>query len=71
MGSLRRRTQLERLLEFVQFLLQQDNAGKQLEKLEKKVKEFSQLVPSGKQMSGRDLGRLEATPSLSYKAFAG
>jgi hypothetical protein len=66
-GSLRRRTQMEGLLEFIQFLLQQDNAGKQLEKLGKKVKEFFQLVPSGKHMSGRDLGRLEATPSLSYK----
>ena len=66
-GSLRRRTQMEGLLEFIQFLLQQDNAGKQLEKLGKKVKEFFQLVPSNKHMSGRDLGRLEATPSLSYK----
>ncbi|MCI5151312.1 MAG: hypothetical protein D3916_18330, partial [Candidatus Electrothrix sp. MAN1_4] len=42
-----------------------DNAGKKLEKLGKKVKEFFQLVPSGKHMSGRDLGRLEPTPSLS------
>ena len=67
-GSLRRRTQMEGLLEFIQFLLQQDNAGKQLEKLGKKVKEFFQLVPSSKHMSGRDLGRLEATPSLSYRA---
>ena len=67
-GSLRRRTQMEGLLEFIQFLLQQDNAGKKLEELGKKVKEFFQLVPSSKHMSGRDLGRLEPTPSLSYKA---
>jgi len=66
-GSLRRRTQMEALLEFVQFLVQQDNAGEKLVKLGKKVKEFFQLVPSSKHMSGRDLGRLEATPSLSYK----
>lgn len=69
-GSLRRRTQMEGLLEFIQFLLQQDNAGKKLEKLGKKIKDFFQLVPSGKHMSGRDLGRLEPTPSLSYKACA-
>ena len=67
-GSLRRRTQMEALLEFVQSLFCQDNAGEQLEELGKKVKEFFQLVPSGKHMSGRDLGRLEATPSLSYKS---
>lgn len=66
-GSLRRRSQMEGLLEFVQFLLQQNNAGEQLEKLGKKVKELFQLIPSSKHMSGRDLGRLEATPSLSYK----
>lgn len=69
-GSLRRKAQMEGLLEFVQFLLQQDNAGKKLEKLGKKVKEFFQLVPSSKHMSGRELGRLEPTPSLCYKACA-
>ena len=67
-GSLRRRTQMEALLEFVQSLFCQDNAGEKLEDLGKKVKEFFQLVPSGKHMSGRDLGRLDATPSLSYRA---
>jgi hypothetical protein len=69
-GSLRRKAQMEGLLEFVQFLLQQDNAGKKLEKLGKKVKEFFQLVPSSKHMSGRELGRLEPTLSLCYKACA-
>jgi len=28
------------------------------------------LQPSGKHMSGRDLGRLEPTPSLRYRAIA-
>jgi hypothetical protein len=69
-GSLRRRTQMEGLLEFVHFLIQQDNAGEKLKELGSKVKELFQLVPSGKHMSGRDLGRLEATPSLSYKTYA-
>lgn len=36
-GSLRRKTQIEGLLEFVQFLLQQDNAGKKIEELGKKL----------------------------------
>jgi hypothetical protein len=70
-GSLRRRTQIEALLEFIHGLFRQDNAGEKLEELGRKVKEFFQLVPSGKHMSGRNLGRLEATPSLSYKACAG
>ena len=69
-GSLRRRSQMEALLEFVHFLFQQENAGEKLEELGRKVKELFQLVPSSKHMSGRDLGRLEATSSLSYKACA-
>ncbi len=69
-GSLRRKTRMEVLLEFVQSLFCQDNAGKKLEELGEKVKELFQLVPSGKHMSGRDLGRLEATTSLSCKACA-
>jgi hypothetical protein len=28
------------------------------------------LKPSGKHMSGRDLGRLEATPGLIHRAIA-
>ena len=59
---------MEALLKFVQSLFYQDNAGEKLEELGKKIKDFFQLVPSGKHMSGRDLERLEATPSLSYRA---
>lgn len=69
-GSLRRRTQMEGLLEFVHFLIQQDNAGEKLKELGNKVKELFQLVPSSKHMNGRDLGRLETTPSLSYRSCA-
>lgn len=69
-GSLRRKTQIEALLEFIHGLFRQDNAGGKLEELGRKVKELFQLVPSGKHMSGRNLGRLEATPSLSCKACA-
>ena len=45
-GSLRRRSQMEALLEFVHFLFQQENAGEKLEELGRKVKELFQLVPS-------------------------
>jgi len=34
------------------------------------VREFFILQPSGKHMSGRDLGRLEPTPSLMRRAVA-
>jgi hypothetical protein len=64
-GSLQRRAQMDVLLEAVKSLLQQKNPGEQLKKMGEIVKDIFQLMPSGKHMSGRNLGRLEPTPSLS------
>lgn len=69
-GSLQRRTQMESLLAYVQELLQEANPAQKLAQLGELVKEVLALRPSGKHMSGRDLGRLEPTPSLRYRAMA-
>ena len=69
-GSLQRRTQMETLLAYVQQLLQEANPAQKLAQLGELVQEVLQLQPSGKHMSGRDLGHLEPTPSLRYRAMA-
>ncbi len=69
-GSLQRRTQMEVLLAYVQQLLQETNPAEKLTQLSELVQEVFQLRPSGKHMSGRELGRLEPTPSLRYRAIA-
>jgi hypothetical protein len=69
-GSLQRKTQMETLLAYIQQLLQETNPAKKLSQLSELVKEVLALRPSGKHMSGRELGRLEPTPSLRYRAMA-
>jgi hypothetical protein len=69
-GSLQRRTQMESLLAYVQQLLQEANPAKKLAELGELVKEVLALRPSAKHLSGRELGRLEPTPSLRYRAIA-
>lgn len=69
-GSLQRRTQMETVLAYVQQLLQEANPAKKLTQLGELVKEVLALRPSEKHMSGRDLGRLESTASLRYRAMA-
>jgi DDE superfamily endonuclease len=69
-GSLLRTIQMEAVLLHVEQLLQSANPVEQLVRLTSLVHEFFILQPSGKHMSGRNLGRLEPTPSLSYRALA-
>jgi DDE superfamily endonuclease len=69
-GSLLRMIQMESLLRHVEQLLQSTNPAEQLTRLATLVQEFFILQPSGKHMSGRNLGRLEATPSLINRAIA-
>ena len=69
-GSLQRTIQMEALLNSVQQLVQAPNPDEQLMRLSLSVKEFFRLRPSGKHMSGRDLGRLEPTPTLQHRAVA-
>jgi hypothetical protein len=60
---------MESLLIHIEQLLQSANPAEQLARLACLVREFFVLQPSGKHMSGRDLGRLEPTPSLRYRAM--
>ena len=67
-GSLLRRLQMEALLETIADLLSSaDDIGEKLKELANKIKTVFQLMPSGKHMVGRDLGRLEPTSSLIYR----
>ncbi len=67
-GSLRERTRVECLLEFIRELILQDNPQEKLDRLRRVVEEVFQLQPSKKHMNHRDLGRLEPTPALQYWA---
>ena len=67
-GSLRDHCKSEAFLDCIRQILAADNPAEQFEELAKTVKTLFPLAPSSKHMSGRDLGRLEPTPSLRYRA---
>ena len=67
-GSLQERTRAESLLAFIRELLLADNLHEQLNRLSQVIEEVFQLAPSKKHLHSRDLGRLEPTPSLKYRA---
>ncbi|WP_221893872.1 hypothetical protein [Bathymodiolus japonicus methanotrophic gill symbiont] len=56
----------QRLLEFITSLLEFPDPGDKLKELGELIKDVFQLMPSGKHMIGRDLGRLGPTASLKY-----
>jgi hypothetical protein len=67
-GSLLDRIKVESLLEFIRSLLLSEDPQHKLDLLAKTLEDLFQLRPSKKHMNNRDLGRLEPTPSLKYKA---
>jgi len=67
-GSLLEKTRVEALLSFIHSLLTADNPQHKLALLSKAVEEIFHLAPSKKHLVGRDLGRLEPSPSLFYRA---
>jgi hypothetical protein len=67
-GSLQRKLQMESLLETIaQLLLTGKSIATKLKNLADRIKDIFQLMPSGKHMTGRNLGRLEPTPSLTHR----
>lgn len=62
--SLQRRAQMDVLLECFKDLIEQQDPGEKLKEIGQAIKDVFRLMPSGKHMSGRILGRLEPTPSL-------
>jgi heme/copper-type cytochrome/quinol oxidase subunit 3 len=66
-GSLQRKSQMDVLLEFIKTLLEHQNPAEKLKELAGLVDDVFQLMPSGKHMVGRDLGRIEPTTALQYR----
>jgi heme/copper-type cytochrome/quinol oxidase subunit 3 len=66
-GSLQRKSQMEVLLDFIKTLLEHQNPAEKLKELAGLVDDVFQLMPSGKHMVGRDLGRMEPTAALQYR----
>ncbi len=67
-GSLRARVRVDFLFDLIHKMLASENPKETFNQLNLKVKELFELQPSKKHMIGRDLGRLEPSPSLKYKA---
>jgi hypothetical protein len=69
-GSLLEKTRVESLLNFINSLLTVENPQQKLARLAKAVEEVFQLAPSKKHLVNKDLGRLEPSPSLFFRANA-
>jgi len=69
-GSLRDRVKVDSLVLFFTEVLSSDNLQEQWELGAQRAKEVFGLNASSKHMVGRDLGRLEPTPTLKYKVNA-
>ena len=67
-GSLQATARADSLLAFIRELLVADNPQEQFHRLSHALEEVFQLAPSKKHMNNRDLGRLEPTPALKYRA---
>jgi len=67
-GSLTRAAHGDALLAFVRKIALETEPLRIIEQLAEKIKVFFTLAPSKKHMSGRDLGRLESSPSLAHRA---
>ena len=67
-GSLRQHCQSEAVVDVGRGLLTAEDPAAELAPFAERVKALFPLAPSSKQMSGRDLGRQEPTPSLRDRA---
>ncbi|MCB1082916.1 MAG: transposase [Simkania sp.] len=67
-GSLRERILAEHLLSHLQLLIHKPDKARYFERFTQSVEELFSLRDSSKHMIGRELGRLESTPSLKYRA---
>ena len=67
-GSLRDRVRVDSTLQCFKAIVLSENPEEQFTVLAEKAKEVFRLNESSKHMVGRNLGRLESTPSLQYRA---
>ena len=68
-GSLQRKSQMDVLLEFIKKLLDDPAPSEKIKELANLIEDTFQLMPSSKHMVGKNLGRLESTPSLNHRVF--
>ena len=61
---------MEALIEVMRGVVNAENPHQRLEEILTAAKQLFPLRDSAKHMNGRDLGRLEPTPSLKYRAAA-
>jgi hypothetical protein len=66
-GSLIEKVKVENLLQFIGKLVSSEDPQQKLERLTETVQEVFELAPSKKHMVGRDLGRMESTPTLKKR----
>jgi hypothetical protein len=69
-GSLISRVKMDSLVTIIRQLVVSDEPEKMLQHLTQQLEAQCQLKPSDKHMVHRDLGRMEPTPSLKYRAAA-
>ena len=69
-GSLQQQSRMEALVEVIRGIVNAQNPHEKLDAMVAIAKKLFPLNSSAKHMNGRDLGRLEPTPSLKYRAAA-
>ena len=69
-GSLKRKSQMDALIGVIRGIVDADDPHKKLDEIVAVAKQLFPLRDSSKHMNGRELGRLEPTPSLKYRAEA-
>jgi hypothetical protein len=69
-GSLQQKSQMDALVDVIRGIVDADDPHKKLYEIVEVMKKLFPLRNSAKHMNGRDLGRLEPTPSLQHRAEA-
>jgi len=68
-GSLQRRLQMESFTTWLKDWVDDSAFKDKLEQLTKVIRPLFPLQPSKKHVNGKDMGRLEPTPSLKYRGL--
>ncbi len=69
-GSLQQQSRMDALIDVIRGMVNAEDPHQRLDELLAVTKRLFPLRDSAKHMNGRDLGRLEPTPSLKYRAAA-
>jgi hypothetical protein len=69
-GSLQQHSRMEALIEVIRGIVDAEDPRQRLDEIMAVAKRLFPLRDSAKHMNGRDLGRLEPTPSFKYRAAA-